>query len=206
MNLLYWARQGRISLQTPDDTASARVRATQSGQTLVLFAIFFTVILGAAALVLDQGMLRKANMDLANSLDSGALAGVPFLPDDTTTAEQVAREYVQLNTGLASRQRRRRQLPLPHRRQGQWPAAADRRPRRTRPGQARDLDGRRRHGLCQVSAGAGPRLQRHPLTAPAEVDYSFAPALGVDSGSTGARWQPPARVSAGRPRRSPSTW
>ena len=188
MNLLYWARQGRISLQTPDDTASARVRATQSGQTLVLFAIFFTVILGAAALVLDQGMLRKANMDLANSLDSGALAGVPFLPDDTTTAEQVAREYVQLN------------YP------GSLPDSdvdvsfrcligvkANGQPRLTDVPDACDpgkhatwtVDGDTAYARCQPALGHVCNVIH--LTAPAEVDYSFAPALGVDSGSTGAR-------------------
>ena len=50
--------------------------AGQEGQALVLFTLFFTVILGMAALVLDQGLLRKTNLDLHNALDSGALAGV----------------------------------------------------------------------------------------------------------------------------------
>ena len=61
MNLIHWARQGSISLRSPDTETSARRRAGQSGQALVLFALFLTVILGAVALVLDQGMLRKGN-------------------------------------------------------------------------------------------------------------------------------------------------
>ena len=86
-----------------------RRAAGQSGQALVLFALFFTVILGMAALVLDQGLLRKTNLDLHNALDSGALAGVGLLKDDAVEAERVAREYVQaeLPRRPARRERRR---------------------------------------------------------------------------------------------------
>ena len=82
MSLRYWARHGAISNRSPDERSVARSRAAQRGQTLVLFTIFFTVILGAAALVIDQGLLRKANMDLQNALDAGALAGVAFVDTD----------------------------------------------------------------------------------------------------------------------------
>ena len=78
MNLRYWARRGTLSNRPPGQ-GSEQARRRQGGQALVLFAIFLTVIMGAAALVLDQGLLRKANHDLVNALDAGALAGVGLL-------------------------------------------------------------------------------------------------------------------------------
>ena len=97
MNLRQWARQGTISRQPPTASRSGQARSAQGGQALVLFAIFITVIMGAAALVLDQSLLRKANFDLQNSLDAGGLAGVSLIKDDPAAAEQTARDYVQLN-------------------------------------------------------------------------------------------------------------
>lgn len=69
----------------------------ERGQAMVLFALVLTVLVGASALVLDVGLLRKANQDLWNSLDSGALAGVQLLPAEGAKAEQTARDYVQAN-------------------------------------------------------------------------------------------------------------
>jgi hypothetical protein len=72
-------------------------RSGERGQAIVLFAVCLAVICGAVAIVLDQGLLRKANQDLWNSLDAGALAGVTLLPDDAVAAESVALDYVDEN-------------------------------------------------------------------------------------------------------------
>src|SRR3989304_9821065 len=72
-------------------------RKGEGGQALVLFTLMLTVLLGAVALVLDQGLLRKANQDLWNALDAGALAGAIELPGDGVAADRVARQYVQDN-------------------------------------------------------------------------------------------------------------
>ncbi len=53
--------------------------------------------MGIAALVIDVGVLRKANQDLWNSLDAGALAGVPELPGDGVAAEAAALRYAAAN-------------------------------------------------------------------------------------------------------------
>jgi len=187
MNLLHWARQGSISLRSPDAETSARVRSGQQGQALVLFAIFFTVLLGISALVLDQGLLRKANMDLANALDAGALAGVALLKNDAASAEKLAREYVQRNYpgGLPDSN-----INIGFRcligaesgaaRVTDVPAACD-------PGSNATwtVDGDRAYATCNPAAGHV--CNTLVISGPAEVDYNFAPVLGILTGSTGAR-------------------
>ena len=203
MNLLYWIRRGRISFGAPDDTTAARVRTAQGGQALVLFALFFTVILGTAALVLDQGMLRKANMDLANALDSGALAGVALLPGDPVGAERLAREYVQLNFPGA----------LPDAdvnvgfrcligTQGNHPRLTDV-PLTCDPGPSATwtIEGEIAYTSCDPN-------QAHVcnvivLSGPATVDYKFGPAIGVNSGSTGARTAAACKGICGEPPKVP---
>ncbi len=97
MNLLFWARRGTISNRIPDEPGIAGARAVQGGQALVLFSIFLTVILGVTALVLDQGLLRKANMDLSTPSTRGLSRESALLKDDPMAAEKLARDYVQLN-------------------------------------------------------------------------------------------------------------
>jgi Putative Flp pilus-assembly TadE/G-like/von Willebrand factor type A domain len=182
---------------TPNDTdtretapmRARRDRSSESGQTLVLFALFFTVILGFAALVLDQGLLRKANVDLYNALDSGALAGVSLLPDDPAGAEAMAREYVQLNfpgglpsgdtsasfrclVGIDAGQPRLTDIPY----------ACD-------PGITTSSDWTCDGSTCSVPCepSSGDVCNVIVMEAPAEVDYNFASVLGVFGGNTGDR-------------------
>ncbi len=204
MNLLYWARRGSISRRQPDDATWARVRAGQSGQTLVLFAIFFTVILGVAALVLDQGMLRKANMDLANALDSGALAGVALLKDDPVGAEQLARDYVQLNYPESLPDSDvdvsfRCLIGLQNANQPRLtdvPGACD-------PGNSATwtIDGETAYARCDPTLGHVCNVI--VLSAPASVDFKFAPVLGVPTGSTGARTAAACKGACGEPPQLP---
>jgi hypothetical protein len=199
MNLLYWARQGLISNQAPDRQRSAQARVTQRGQTLVLFAIFFTVILGMAALVLDQGLLRKANMDLYNALDAGALAGVPMVKDDPITAERTAREYVQLNYpgGLPDAD-----LTVGFRcligTDGGSPRLSDI-PLVCDPGAGASwtIEGKIAYATC--TPGLGHVCNTLVVSSPATVDYNFAPVLGVLDGSTGGRTAAACKGACGEP-------
>ena len=199
MNLLFWARQGAISNRPPDEGGSARTRATQGGQALVLFSIFFTVILGVAALVLDQGILRKANMDLYNALDSGALAGVALLKDDATAAEKTAREYVQLNypgdlpdgdIDVSFRCLIGTKDGSP--RLSDVPSACD-------PGSGASwtLDGDTAYASC--TPAFGHVCNTIVVSGPATVDFNFAPVLGVTEGSTGARTAAACKGLCGEP-------
>ncbi|MGD8684522.1 MAG: VWA domain-containing protein, partial [Chloroflexota bacterium] len=200
VNLLYWARQGAISNRPPDEREATRIGAAHRGQALVVFAIFFTVILGAAALVLDQALLRKANMDLQNAVDSGALAGVAFVDTDAAKAESTARKYVQLNYpgGLPDAD-----VDVSFRciigvdeygapRVSDVPLACD-------PGSnpTWKVDGERAYAGCTPSLGHV--CNTIVVGGPATVDYNFAPVLGVFEGSTGARSAAACKGACGEP-------
>jgi hypothetical protein len=180
----HWAANGSLSTRPFEPAAAQAQRASQSGQTLVLFSIFLTVILGMAALVLDQGLLRKSNLDLHNALDSGALAGVGLLRDDPVGAERTAREYVQANfpddlpdenvnvsfrclIGTESGAPRLSDIPL----------ACD-------PGADASwvMDDDSAFSPCDPSEG--DVCNTIVLSGPAERDYLFAPVLGIESGWT----------------------
>ena len=199
MNLRHWARQGTISKQPPTASGSGHARSAQGGQALVLFAIFITVIMGAAALVLDQSLLRKANFDLQNSLDAGALAGVGLIKDDPAAAEQTARDYVQLNypdglppsdvsvgfrclIGAESGVARTSDVPL----------VCD-------PGTGASwaVVGDTAYATCDPYAG--DVCNTIVVSGPANVDYNFAPVLGVFEGSTGARSAAACKGACGEP-------
>jgi von Willebrand factor type A domain/Putative Flp pilus-assembly TadE/G-like len=199
MNFRYWARQGIISNRPPDDERVGRARRGQGGQALVLFAVFITVILGTAALVLDQGLLRKANYDLTNALDAGALAGVSMVLDDPALAEQTAREYVQLNypDGLPDSD-----ITVGFRcligaeagvaRTSDVPTVCD-----PGPGATWTVSGKIAYATCVPSPDHV--CNTIVVSGPATVDYNFAPVLGIEQGSTGARSAAACKGSCGEP-------
>ncbi len=72
----------------------------ESGAVMVLVALGLVVIMGAAALVVDAGMVYAARMKASNAVDAAVLAGVGELPDNPASALTVAQTYVQAN-GIA---------------------------------------------------------------------------------------------------------
>ena len=78
-------------------SAPRRERPREQGQIIVLFVFVLIIILGAAAVVIDVGVLRNTNQNLWNALDAGALAGAQELPDDPDTAAALAMQYAELN-------------------------------------------------------------------------------------------------------------
>jgi putative Flp pilus-assembly TadE/G-like protein len=65
---------------SPERTGRARAnRRRQGGQTLVLFAFFLVVLLGASALTVDYGTWLLAKRGYQNVTDAAALAGVIHL-------------------------------------------------------------------------------------------------------------------------------
>src|SRR3954470_7498235 len=85
------------------DTTNARAkRATsrwreESGQAVVLSAVWIVVLLGMAGLVIDVGSWYRAQRNLQADADAAALAGAQELPDDTATAGVKAKLYAQKN-------------------------------------------------------------------------------------------------------------
>ncbi len=72
-------------------------REQERGQIIILFVFVLIVIMGAAAMVVDVGVLRNANQNLWNALDAGALAGASQLPADATNASAIALQYADDN-------------------------------------------------------------------------------------------------------------
>jgi Flp pilus assembly protein TadG len=72
-------------------------RSGQHGQMVVIFALVLVGILGMAALAVDVGVLRRANQELFNAMDAGALAGASQLPADASNAQTLALQYTQAN-------------------------------------------------------------------------------------------------------------
>ena len=78
-------------------TKSRRGREQERGQIIVLFVFVLIVIMGAAAMVIDVGVLRNSNQNLWNALDAGALAGATQLPADASNADAIALQYADMN-------------------------------------------------------------------------------------------------------------
>lgn len=68
-------------------------RVDEQGQTLALFALFVTILIGAAALAVDYGSWLKVRRDYQNAADAAVLAGSVHLVRPIDAAKQVdARE------------------------------------------------------------------------------------------------------------------
>src|SRR3954470_2143066 len=85
-----------------DDTSSRGKRAIcrwrdESGQAIVLSAVWMIVLLGMAGLVIDVGSWYRAQRNLQADADAAALAGAQELPDDTATAGVMAQSFAQKN-------------------------------------------------------------------------------------------------------------
>ncbi len=78
-------------------TKTRRGREQERGQIIVLFVFVLIVIMGAAAMVIDVGVLRNSNQNLWNALDAGALAGATQLPADASNADTIALQYADMN-------------------------------------------------------------------------------------------------------------
>jgi hypothetical protein len=62
----------------------------ERGQVLALFALFSAVLIMAAALAYDGGMVLLESRDQQNAADAAALAGARFLPANTSSARTQA--------------------------------------------------------------------------------------------------------------------
>src|SRR3954452_21991698 len=85
-----------------DDTSSRAKQAIcrwrdESGQAIVLSAVWMIVLLGMAGLVIDVGSWYRAQRNLQSDADAAALAGAQELPDDTGAAGVMAKSFAQKN-------------------------------------------------------------------------------------------------------------
>lgn len=171
-----------VPLSSPGQR-SRRRREGEHGQIIVLFVLAMVLIMGAAALVIDVGVLRNSNQNLWNALDSGALAGVQELPADASNASSVALQYANLNypDGLPSG------VTVGFRcvigsvggvpRSSDVPAVCD-------PGGNASWTCNAKICSSICDPDEGDTCNTIVLESAATVPYEFGPAAGVDSGTT----------------------
>lgn len=75
---------------------------SETGQATVLTAVFFVVLLGMAALVLDVGSWYHADRSAQATADAAALAGAQALPSSPSGAGTLAVQYADKNGGGVS--------------------------------------------------------------------------------------------------------
>ena len=75
----------------------AQPRSPESGQTIVLFALALTALVGFLALTYDVGAMVLEKHSAQNAADAAALAGVQMLPDDPNAAIADATAYAASN-------------------------------------------------------------------------------------------------------------
>jgi Flp pilus assembly protein TadG len=73
------------------------LRERTRGQVLVLFAGSATLLFAVLSLVIDVGNLWNASIQVQHAAEAAALAGVPYMPGDFTTASSKAREEAAKN-------------------------------------------------------------------------------------------------------------
>jgi len=76
--------------------------AAQRGQALIVAAMFMTVLLGFASLVIDFGQLALDRRKIQNAVDAGALAGVQVLPKKPDRAISAATQWAVKNGASGS--------------------------------------------------------------------------------------------------------
>lgn len=79
-----------------------RLKREERGSSLVVVAIFMSVLLGAAALGTDMGRLYLDRERLSVLADAASLSGAQLLPDHPDQAIAVAQSYIAKNGGDAS--------------------------------------------------------------------------------------------------------
>ena len=84
------------------DRAKIDLTAKEAGQIIVIFALMLTVLIGLVGIAIDVTYAWRTGLQIQRAADSGALAGVVYLPGDVTTADSTAIAEVAANGYTAS--------------------------------------------------------------------------------------------------------
>lgn len=79
------------------ETRTQPIGSRESGQSLILFVLALTMLLGFAALTIDVGNAFHDSGKLQNAADAASLAGAAVLPQGSTEAITLARDYAEKN-------------------------------------------------------------------------------------------------------------
>lgn len=73
------------------------ISRAQSGQSLIVFVLFFGVLAGFTAMAIDIGLFLEDRRHFQNTADAAALAGVAELPLNPASAQQKAQHWAATN-------------------------------------------------------------------------------------------------------------
>jgi hypothetical protein len=163
-------------------------RDKERGQVIVLFAFFIVVLMGLAAVVVDLGVLRNANQNLWNALDSGTLAGAASLPTDAAGAKLVAMQYADSNYPgqiPADRVALSFRCLIGDRNHDGLPDLTDI-PQTCDPGAVAPSEWRCSRGICTAPCdpAEGDTCNTLVMTGSVSVPFRFGGAVGVNDGDT----------------------
>lgn len=156
----------------------------ERGAATVIFALLLPVFFGSVALAVDFGRLVYERQHLSNALDAAALAGAASLPTDPAAAKTAAVAFAKANDPqadpavsfwcvVASSGAAKTVLS------GQVPSVCD-------PGTV--AGAKCNETICAIpcTPAAGVACNTITVTDDKAVRFSFAPAIGVDTGNTGS--------------------
>jgi Putative Flp pilus-assembly TadE/G-like/von Willebrand factor type A domain len=180
-------RRSVVALLRPKPSTPAR-RDGERGQVIVLFTFFIVVLLGFAAIVVDLGVLRNANQNLWNALDSGALAGAMNLPADGNAAKLTGMQYADSNypgTIPPGRVTQSFRCLIGDRNHDNLPDLSDI-PMTCNPGVVAPSAWRCGHGICTAPCdpAEGDTCNTLVMTGSVSVPFRFGGAVGVNDGDT----------------------
>lgn len=167
----------------------------EHGASMVIFALLIPVLFGSVAMAVDYGRLLQERQQLSNALDAAALAGAVSLPEDPAAASAAALAYARANDPeaapsvsfwcvVASTGATKTVAS------GQIPSVCD-------PGTA--AGAKCNEEICAISCtpGSGHTCNTITVTDDKDVDFAFAPVIGIDAGNTGALASDACRGSCG---------
>ena len=92
----------KVEGRTDRDRAKIDLTAKEAGQIIVVFALMLTVLIGLVGIAIDVTFAWRSGLQIQRAADSGALAGVVYLPGDVTAADSTAVAEVAANGYTAS--------------------------------------------------------------------------------------------------------
>lgn len=92
----------QTAFDAPRQVARRTRAGEERGQTIVVFLLFLTVLLGMAGLVVDAGYWFLLQRRAQAAADAGALAAAQALPGDPGAAHSRGEEYVAINLPAAT--------------------------------------------------------------------------------------------------------
>lgn len=182
--------------------ALKRFAAAERGAVLVLAAAGMVVVMGAAAMSIDVGLLIHERGNVQKATDAGALAGAQLLPDNPSGAQTLAVQYTLQNDPTLTASQVQVTFRCLISASGGSPNLSDV-PSACDPGAGASWTVRGSMAVSPCAAASGAKCNVIVVKARNTVDFHLAPAVGIDSGSTGTMTSSACTGACGSPSHAP---